>query len=174
MRARSAANCGLCIALLLSGPACFYSSAPRGWLPDAQGSMTSAHGSWISVVHWSGARIEGELLVATSDTIHILPPSLGWTAVPIADATSATLTAYRMPLGPIVGWSVAGTLATISHGYFLMFTAPVWIITGTAGAAAASRAPRIRSLSPDTLRFFARFPHGLPPHVDRASIRGKP
>jgi len=64
-------------------------------------------------------------------------------------------------------------LATASHGLILILSAPVWIITSTVAAADASRVPRIMSTSPTALNVFARFPQGLPPGINRATMRPK-
>ena len=68
--------------------------------------------------------------------------------------------------------SLLGTASTISNGYYLVFTAPLWIITGSIATFTYAREPVV-SLGSDAardLRPFARFPIGMPAGLD-ASFR---
>lgn len=151
---------------------CFRTSAPPDFLPTVQQATREAYGGWIRVDDRNDRRIEGELLAATQDTLHVLSTS-GWVAMPVDQVRVATLTAYDLSIRPIAAWGVVGMVSTISHGFFLILTAPIWIITSSAAAASASRAPRIRTAEPVRLASFARFPQGLPPDIDRKAIRSK-
>jgi hypothetical protein len=96
-----------------------------------------------------------------------------WIAVPLSQVKQATLTGFNLRTQPLETWGVLGALATGSHGFFLILTAPTWIVASTAAASSASRAPRVQGTSPAALNVFARFPQGLPPDIDRATIRPK-
>jgi hypothetical protein len=67
-------------------------------------------------------------------------------------------------------------VSTISNGYLLGITAPLWIITGIVASSNESRAP-LRGVPPlvwADLAAYARFPQGLPPGIDLGEIRPKP
>lgn len=173
--ATSAAGRGMLVALLMGAPGCYRSSAPPGWLPSPTDAQRDAFGSWIRV-HRQPKTIplaEGELIAVDADTIHVLADGR---LVSLARAAlcCAEVTAYRMDLSELQLWSVLGTLSTASQGWFLILTAPAWALTGTAVTASASYAPRIVSTDPLVLRQFARFPQGIPPTLDRATLRSRP
>jgi hypothetical protein len=166
------------LAALALGPAagCFQSTAPRGWLPAAEEAPHQAFGSWIRLEDRSRPPTtvtEGELIAVDRDTIHV--HSFGrLVSLPRASVCCVTLTAFHLDYGSIAAWAALGTLSTASHGFGLILTAPIWMLAGTAAASNASVAPRIQSTDPDVLRRFARFPQGIPPGLDRATLRAKP
>lgn len=56
-------------------------------------------------------------------------------------------------------------MSTLSHGFGLALTGPVWLLSGTLAARADSRAPLITVNSPARwvqAQAYARFPGGLP------------
>jgi len=167
-------------AALLAGwclASCASSTAPKGWLPQAVGAQSAAHGGWLSFQVKDGSRgtlHEGELLAIQADSIFILEHG-AWFGLPTAQVAKATLTAYDANTGPLALWTLGGTLSTASHGVGLIISAPVWIITGTIATASQSRAPRT-TFTPATwerARAHARFPQGLPEGLDRSSLRPK-
>jgi hypothetical protein len=83
---------------------------------------------------------------------------------------------YSSEAGPIAGFAALGVVSTISNGYLLGITAPLWIITGIVASSNESRAP-LRGVPPlvwADLAVYARFPQGLPPGIDLGEIRPKP
>ena len=169
------------LATLLCTAACFHTTAPSGWLPRAPDVARDAYGGWIDLSLAAGGRVLGELIAAHDDTVFVLSGG-SLAAVANRDVVDGTLTAYDQPWGEIALWGGLGALATLSHGWWLIFTMPTWAISGTVAAASASRAPRgmavdramsVRRLDPTALRPYARFPQGLPAGLDRRSLRGK-
>jgi hypothetical protein len=155
--------------------ACFRSTAPGGWLPKPEDAPRQAFGSWIRMQDRPGAPstvFEGELIAVDADTVHILFDRL--VSVPRASYCCITVTAFQMDYTPLVVWGLAGTLSTLSHGVGLLLTAPIWALWATSAAASASMAPRVRSTDPAALRPYARFPQGIPPGLDRTTLRSKP
>jgi len=160
------------LSLLVLAGACFRTTAPPSFLPTPHQAEQDGYGGWIRVQHHDDTEVEGELLAATPDTLHVLSFN-GWLAVPVNKVRVATLTAFRVPLDGIITWGAFGGMSTLSHGWFLILTLPTWIVASTLAGASASKAPRVRSVDPAKLAPFARFPQGLPPDIDRAAIRGK-
>jgi len=158
--------------LLAMAGGCFRTTAPSSFLPTAPEAARDGYGGWIRIRNLNDSQIEGELLAATPDTLHVLSFG-GWVAMPVNQMRVATLTAFKVPLGPIVTWGALGGLSTLSHGFVLILTAPAWILTSSLAGADASRAPRVQTVDPAKLVPFARFPQGLPADINRLTIRGK-
>ena len=64
-----------------------------------------------------------------------------------------------------LAWTVAGGLSTISHGFFLIVTAPAWAAVGGTVTAIEFSKGKVRAVPREGLRLheFARFPAGMPP-----------
>ena len=168
-----AAAFSLCLLLFTS--ACFHTTAPKGWLPTASEAQHEAYGGWIRLDYGVGANrriVEGELIAAAPDTVHVLSPD-SIVAVPTATVVAGTLTSYDSQYGRLVRWTILGTVSTVSHGFGLVLTMPMWALAGTAASASASKAPRVESTDPGVLRAYARFPQGMPPGLDSRSLRQK-
>lgn len=173
--ATSAVRHGTIAALLAAAAGCYQSSAPPRWLPLPVEAQRDAFGSWIAVQRQPKTTpfVQGELIAIDTDTIHVLADGR---LVSLARAMlcCAELTAYRVDLSELQLWSVLGILSTATHGFVLLLTAPMWAIAGTVATSSASYAPRIISTDPIVLRPFARFPQGIPPGLDRTTLRSKP
>jgi hypothetical protein len=68
-------------------------------------------------------------------------------------------------------WTALGVMSTFSHGVFLVLTAPVWAGVGAYATSVYTRAPLVMTLSVEALRPYARFPQGIPPGLDRGTLR---
>jgi hypothetical protein len=161
--------------LLLLCTACFYTTAPEGWLPTPDVAQRQAYGSWIKVdyAEAGGSRtVEGELIAAAADSVYVLTTD-SLVALATGVITSATLTAYDARLDAMTTWSALGGVSALSHGWFLVLSLPVWVIVGTTTSASVSKEPRVESVDGAVLRPYARFPQGLPPGLDRGALRPK-
>jgi hypothetical protein len=161
--------------LVLLG-ACFQSTAPEGWLPIPEVAQREAYGAWIRVEHRQGAEtqvVEGELIAAMADSLHVLAAD-SLVTLPMTAVASATLTTYDARSEELSTWTALLAVSTLSHGIGLVLTMPLWIIIGTAETAGASKDPRVESVDAALLRPYARFPQGLPPGIDRNALRAKP
>jgi hypothetical protein len=161
--------------LLLAG--CAASIAPLHWLPTALEVPQDGYGSWASVTLSIGPDefSEGELIAATSDTLFILGyekmESYGYNEV-----AKVHLQSYAANYTGLAAWTGFGSLSTISHGFILLISAPVWIVTGTAATSLQSRAPHKTVIGRDwkQLQPYCRFPGGIPNSLDRSEIKPKP
>lgn len=136
--------------------------------PDTRGrtlerAVTDGHGGWIVVQLSSGAEASGELIAADSDAIRVLT-SVGLLVVPPREVASARLWAWDAQLGDTIVWGTVGTVSTISHGFFLVFSAPVWIGATSLITAIESRKPIVDYPEHGLvdLARWARFPQGMP------------
>jgi hypothetical protein len=159
---------------------CASTTAPPGWLPIAEEAQSDVYGAWIEVAcqdRSARGRVEGELIAAEPDSLFVLSDA-GLVGVPVAAIAKAKLTAYDSKAKLLSSGTFVGAVTTPSHGFFLIFSAPVWIIMGSASSVAVSRTPQIthspKSPRIEDFRKFARFPQGLPPNLDREELEPKP
>lgn len=166
------------LALGLGAGACAHGSAPRGWVPDPADAPAVATGGWIELTYREAGRKQhraGELIAVTADSVWVLNQTSG-TVMPTGGVESGKLTVYAARTGPLTGWVVGGTLATLSNGGFLIFTAPMWIIGGSLTVSGEVRAAERKHppLAWTDLAAFARFPQGMPAGMDLGALRPAP
>lgn len=158
---------------------CAGNPVPREWRPPAAVAQRSSRGGWITIeaVAASGVRstgrplAEGELIAIDEAAFHVLTTA-GLQAVPRTIGHRITLVSYGTPGGTLALWAVAGGFSTLSHGRFLLLTAPMWAIAGIAATLTEKRAGMLHD--DDLARRFARFPQGLPPGFDPKSLGALP
>lgn len=140
-------------------------AVPVSYLPEHDMIGEEYYGGYIEIKTLSGSDYAGEL-IAVQDTVLIVREE-------IMDISSSFLVAksniksysIRYANGKEYGWHVLlYTLGTVSHGLWLIFSAPVNLIATGIIAADASIAYQQddRTLSYQDLAQFARFPQGLP------------
>lgn len=164
-------------ALLLGlASACARSMAPPGWDAASVDSQREAFGGWVGVVHSDSAgavfHSGGELAAVSRDSLWLLTPTL--VGIPIARIQDARLVRYDPEWDKAAWWTLFGALSTISHGFVLILTAPVWILAGSLSTSSVSRAPMVNAVDIEQMRPYARFPQGIPPNVDRTTLVRKP
>jgi hypothetical protein len=83
---------------------------------------------------------------------------------------------YPSKAGWLGLWSGIGSASTISHGMWLIFSLPIWAITGTATSlsAALNNDIDVPLEKLDLLAQFARFPAGMPRPRDPARPAAAP
>ena len=149
---------------------CATTDVPSHWLSDPDRLASDVRGGWIGIKSLQG-RIAGELIAVNSDTMFVADSLLH--AVASRDIASARLVTYDASnMGDYV---FLGTLSTVSNGWFLFVTAPMWIIGGSIASVSRSFDPVIDYPSKPLTDFapFARYPQGLPPDLDRGAIQMK-
>lgn len=106
---------------------------------------------------------EGELLAVEQDNLMLLTED-GAVAMPLRRVKRVRIELYPSDALVLAAWSVGGILSTVSHGFFLILTAPAWLILG-GGLTIHSATTNKLDVEPgqfDKLYQFARFPAGLP------------
>ena len=185
------------ITLALSLIGCATTKAPSGWLPDSNEEIDKrAYGSWIYIELNKDNRFDtnkkdnlldesdiyydefsGEFVAIDSNSIYILSnlecKSFNFKNILYAHLQTRTNSKYLM-----AGWSVLGALSTISHGFFLILTGPLWIISGIGTTINESYEDVYTKNYPTEdwwIQFsrYARFPQGLPKSVDIKKLSGK-
>lgn len=154
------------ISLLLTGCA-VTQQAP---MPDDIGIYE--RGSFIKVIMLSASKIDGEL-IAVSDTTVIVLDSVSQKVVTLPINSIYDFSLYYAKnenYGYLVPYY---SLATCTHGFFLIFTLPINLITSIVTATNARAAYRYTKdeISYNDLKMFARYPQGIPPHIPLESIQ---
>lgn len=155
---------------------CARNSAPEGWLPKPAEAQAGAYGGWIELSYDQATkqRADGELIAVSADSVWVLSQDQAL-VIPTTAVRAGKLTAYAAQKGGLTAWTVVGMLSTISNGWFLFFTAPMWIIGGPLAVGSESRAPERKSppLAWGELAPFARFPPGMPEGIDLSTLKAK-
>jgi hypothetical protein len=174
----------LAVPLVTGLTACATTNAPPQFLPEPEMAGRTVHGGWLEVRVTSSTgrevRLDGELLAITADSVWLTtrPDSLAASnsgyVIARRAVRSAKLTWWSADLGNLGLLTLAGTLSTIGDGFFLILTAPAWVLTGTIAGSFYTFAPQT-GLGPSSpgepdLRSLARFPVGIPAGFD-ASFR---
>lgn len=176
MRGKRTGVFAIGVALVVATAACTASTpAPPTARLTLEQAQRSPRGGWINIVTVSGA-VGGELL-AVEERALVLESRRGLQRIPLADIRSVSLSWYEASNAGVLGWNVLGTLSTLSHGFFLIFTAPLlWMVPGTVNARGQSKQGHesfdvsladpavVQELVP-----YARFPAGLPPGFEPAA-----
>lgn len=147
----------------------FWAEAVSGYLGTAQvveGSRGRANAPSSEKI--STTRRVGELLGVDDEAVW-LATDTGIQTVPLSDIVTFQIH-LRQPKGDdavSLIWGTLGMLTTPSHGYFFVYTAPLWALA-TGGAVAARVKTEVIRLdaTPENLGElyqFARFPQGIPP-----------
>ncbi len=167
----------LMLVTLIHISGCASTTAPQGWLPRPSVAQHEGFGGWISVGYRTGdlkRTIQGELIAIDLNQVFILTVE-ALTSISTDSIYDMKLTAYNAEHGQLAGWTCLGILSTISHGAFLVLSAPAWIIGGSCVTGTRSHEPQITypEKSLEAFRAYARFPQGLPEDIDRQSLKPK-
>jgi len=142
---------------------CATNPAPSGTLRTAEAMQTTAYGGYILVRLRGGGEVRGELLAADDHGVTVNTPR-GPHTIPEPKIDSARLAAYQTGEVGLTAWGALGTATTLSHGFLLVFSAPIWIFTTGFTGASESRLALYdfpgRSLR--ELALWARYPQGMP------------
>lgn len=161
--------------IALSG--CATHAAPPQWLPDARTAASTGWGGWIRMTVRADsvdAIVGGELIAAHDDTAFVMAPGDSLRAIPHVMIRKAELVEYDPKQGTVSAYAFLGVLSTASHGVVLVLSAPAWMITGAVLTHVVVNEATTKSVVMKELRPHARFPQGIPPSLDRASLRPKP
>ncbi len=152
--------------------ACVDNPDPRH--PSIERMERQGYGSFITITTLSGQEVSGELISVERSVIRVLRFGAGTGAltwVASTDVKSADVYEYEAE-GGFAGWTLLGTLSTVTHGFFLILSGPVWILTGSIAASVESR--HIVLSYPEhgwgEIVQWSRFPQGLPPGVDEEAL----
>jgi hypothetical protein len=164
----------LLFAAFLAAGCAAVSPAPRPWQVTETRAPLNPYGAWANVSLRRGRVIAGELLAVQEGNLFV-GSAEGLRRVPIECIGTLRLAVFEADFGLPGAVSILGLLSSLSHGYLLVLSAPVWLITaGVATHSASSRGYETfgGARKIEEARTFARFPASLPPgYLERAPIR---
>lgn len=168
--------------LVLMTFGCAATVAPDDWLPPPDQLQVDSYGGWLVVTSLSGKRttvVEGEFIGLRDNFVCVLPVERKAMMISMDSILSARLQVHAKQHGRIAGWTSLGVISTLSHGFYLIITAPVWIVSGIISAASVSREGDYETDRPDLawwkdMARFARFPQGIPESVTLDTLKRKP
>ncbi len=145
---------------------------------EARGGATAASieevptcGHQVTVSLKNQQVVEGELIAADATALHVLDADR-LASIAAAEIDRVTVRVLPNSSGSVAGAMVLGTISTVSNGYFLVFTAPLWIISGIAAwNVASTRSSEVATPADPALPAYARFPQGMPPGWPPTSAR---
>jgi hypothetical protein len=155
-------------AMALGAAGCVHAGLNRdesqGHPIDVAVTEVPVKGFPVDVVDEGGTHVEGELLASDDAGIYVLTEKNGTAFIArrsVAKVTVAAYPGYPLAAGVVAG---LGTVSTLSHGFFLIFTGPAWLITGIGVTVREAMDPKVHVEPGDlaSLYQFARFPAGMP------------
>jgi hypothetical protein len=122
-------------------------------------------GSRAEVFLESGTSVKGELLAADGNVIYLRTHRSDTARLSLSSVHHVVLQLYPSADEEAEGLGILGGLSTLTHGVYLLFTAPFWIITTAVASNTLSETSRgvIEPRAFSDLYAYARFPQGLPP-----------
>jgi hypothetical protein len=120
-----------------------------------------------------GRNVTGELLATDPDHIWIR----SWGQVQYVHARDVRRVKIELYQGHAVNagvWTAVGTLSTLSHGFLLVLSAPIWLITGMTSTVFLANDNDAESAPAGPLWQYARFPQGLPASMHKCPIHPPP
>jgi hypothetical protein len=170
---------------------CASTGAPDYWLSQAREAPRDPYGGWVTVRFVKDAEIErfntagerrlgGEFLAVDADSLYVLTGldsvNCRMVGIPLTIVDRAKVAQFDPETTSASAWIFAGGLSTLSHGWALVFSLPVWLLGGTLMVqshveAAMENYPVV---SWNHLAKYARFPQGPPPGIHEMDLRPKP
>jgi len=148
------------------------SCSSRRYLPSKNKVDVNQNGSYIKIICKTTPNIDGELIAIDSNTIVVLTATTNnCIAVDINDIKRFKLRyakpQYRGLIIPIY------TLAAMAHGLGAAITVPISLIVTVSVAATGKSAFTYnnKNMTYEKLKMYARFPQGIPPAIDIATIK---
>lgn len=146
--------------------------APPPWRRTPAAAQRSPLGSWTNVTLRNGAQISGEIIAADAEAVYLGAPPLLLT-VPGRCVRSMQVAFVDAQIDGPAAWGVAGAISTLTHGFFLFLSAPVWltatVVSTTVASGAGYRTLHFEHGGPiASAGTWARFPQGLPPRFAEA------
>jgi len=166
------------VLLIVAG--CSSVKAPWRSVPRRPQLEYEAYGGWIHLNQIVGEKtfeFEGELISIQPDTIYFLTSAGDITSLANNDVTTARLILFKTDEGTFALWASIGALSTVSHGYGLVYSLPMWLLVGR--GTTSGEVKRLNYLdypknSFNDFKPYSRFPQGLPVGLDLEQLKKRP
>ena len=161
-------NFALIILLLII----FTSCSTPGYLPTSSGIDVNEYGSYIKIIQKSASKIKGELIAIDNNRIVVLVEETKKCMVISLNDVSHFKLRYAKPKH--YGWTIPAFIVyPLIHGYYSIASIPIHLIVTISVTVSGESAFMYsdKNMTYEKLKMFARFPQGIPPNVDLASIK---
>ncbi len=142
------------------------------YLPTTDNIDVNEHGSYIRLTNKDNTYANGELIAIDTTRVLILnEETLKCDSVPI-DRVDYFKLRYAQPKH--YGWTIpVFSLFTLTHGVYALFSMPINLIVTTSVTVSGEKAFQYNQddMTYERLKMFARFPQGVPPHVDLNTLQ---
>lgn len=164
------------LSLLITAALICSSCSTAAYLPTNSRIVDNQYGSYINIQMNYMSSIDGELIAVTPKIVYVLIYKDGTTHLDSAnlDQIKDFSLRYAKSNAAYYGLMIPASAAiTLSHGWFLLFTLPLNLITTTVVTltAGSSFVIKMKDISWDNLYKFARFPQGIPDNVRLNDIK---
>lgn len=134
--------------------------------------LRDGHGGWVQITHRDHTLVEGELIAVQPAELVVLEAGVVLAREPIANVGRAELFEYQTQHQRLTLWGVLGAVSSASHGFFSVFSLPIWFAATVTSAAFESRAAHLTAPGDAWSEFakWARFPQGLPPGLSAPDL----
>lgn len=168
----------LIILIVLEITGCAVKTAPEEWLSKPEKAAVRTFGAWINVtykIEGTTKLSKGELIAIEKDKLYLFGEE-GLIAISVDKILRARVELYKTQEGLFAPWTIAGTLSTLFHGYGMVLTAPLWVISGITCTVGESKSGILEypKVPLEEIRKFARFPQGIPEGLDLNQLKPRP
>jgi hypothetical protein len=119
------------LALVLAA-SCASNPTPYKWRVSPEVAISSGKGAYALITRKDKLTVDGELIATTNATVAVLTPMGHLVAIPYDQVHELELGVHDTNEGWFAAWGVLGSFSTLTHGYFLVYTLPAWIVTSVA------------------------------------------
>ncbi len=160
--------------VLMAG--CISLPGPTDWVPSSEEVQQDVYGAWtiLEITPKSNKKpMEGELIAVQQGILYLLNENI-LQEIPIKQIKKAILASFNAR-GGISMWATLGFVSTLSHGGWLIFSAPIWLISGIINSNAATTSGMLKfdNYNLRDMKKYARFPQGIPEGLDIYSLKPK-
>lgn len=176
---------------------CKTTNAPQNYLPHPKDMATHGFGGWTDIYLKNPDDIEtevdslppfmqsklfnpdqplsGEMIAIEKDSLYV-HSAQGLRVLPKNVIDNVDLQGYKSGFSLYTGTTLFGILSTITHGFYLILSTPLWLISGVIFGGSQAHVPILEYPDRESwgeLRRFARFPQGLPEDMSRNQLKSQ-
>jgi hypothetical protein len=161
--------------ILIFCASCASIEGSRELIPYPWEVPENPRGCWIEL-ETKVDKISGEFIGLSEENVYVEVIKFGKKlyAVPRDEVKTARIVVfYPNGIGYLGLWTLLGVLSTLSHGWGLILSAPIWLLFGIPSMIGRSYEP-VFSYSKkelDKMSIYARYPQGVPMEIRQKATR---
>ncbi|MBK6642764.1 MAG: hypothetical protein IPG39_16865 [Bacteroidetes bacterium] len=150
----------------------FTSCSTPGYLPTSYAIDVNEYGSYIKIIQKSASKIKGELIAIDNNRIIVMVAETRKCKIVSLNDVNHFKLRYAKPKH--YGWTIPAFIVyPLIHGYYSIASIPIHLIVTISVTVSGESAFMYsdKNMTYEKLKMFARFPQGIPPNVDVASLK---